>query len=302
MVKPIYIVTGFLDSGKTLAIKRTLWDPRFTENEKTLIICFEEGDEEYDEKFLKDTHSIVEYMDFKDFDGRKLNELDKKYHMDRVFIEFNGMDDDNILMNMQLPRTFEIAQMICTIDASKFKLHVANMPQFMFNHVSSTEIVVLNRSEGQDYRSLRNKIKSMNQYAVIGLEDKDGNMKEMPLADLFDKNNLDISDADYGLFYMDALDNFSKYDNCEIKFNSFLLEEDEDTKAFGRYAMVCCNNDMQRLGMKVVGLKDKLEIGKYYHIEGIFKVLREGSGFRIFVEGKKVSEIQKPEMEYVTFN
>ncbi|MDO4500359.1 MAG: GTP-binding protein [Erysipelotrichaceae bacterium] len=302
MVKPIYIVTGFLDSGKTMAIKRTLLDPRFTEYEKTLIICFEEGDEEYDEEFLRKTHSVVEYLDFKDFDGRKLNELDKKHRMDRVFIEFNGMDDDSILLNMELPRTFEIAQMICTIDASKFKLHVANMPQFMFNHVSSTEIVVLNRSEGQDYRSLRNKIKSMNQYAVIGLEDIDGNMSEMPLTDLFDKDNLDISDADYGLFYMDALDNFAKYDGCPLKFNAFFLEEIGGKKVFGRYAMVCCNNDMQRLGMNVLNLKDKLELGGYYHVEGIFRAVREGSGIRVFVDGLKAEPCPRPEMEYVTFN
>ena len=40
MDRPIYVVTGFIDSGKTTAIKRTLEDPRFTEDEKTLIICF----------------------------------------------------------------------------------------------------------------------------------------------------------------------------------------------------------------------------------------------------------------------
>ena len=52
MDRPIYMVTGFLDSGKTTAIKRTLSDPRFTEDERTLIISFEDGDEEYDKEFL----------------------------------------------------------------------------------------------------------------------------------------------------------------------------------------------------------------------------------------------------------
>ena len=65
-LRPVYIFTGFLDSGKTTSIKNTLKDPRFTENEKTLILCFEQGDIEYDNNFLKSTNSYVEYLDFKD--------------------------------------------------------------------------------------------------------------------------------------------------------------------------------------------------------------------------------------------
>lgn len=302
MDRPIYIVTGFIDSGKTTAIKRTLEDPQFTENEKTLIICFEEGDESYDDAFLKKTNSVVEYLDFSDFDNDKLLELDDKHNPDRFFIEFNGMDDDNILLNRDLPRGFDIAQVICTIDATKFKVQVTNMPQFMFNHVNSTEIVVLNRFMGQDFRYLRNNIKSMNQFAVIGLEDEIGNMYDMPKDDLFDKNNLDISDIDYGIFYMDAIDNYSKYNGSPIKFNGFFLEDKKDSKIFGRYAMVCCANDMQRLGMMVKGLDEKLELNHYYHIEGIFRAVKASGGMRIYIEGKNATEIDKPEQEFVNFS
>ncbi len=302
MDRPIYIVTGLIDSGKTTAIKRTLLDSRFTENETTLIICFEEGDEEYDKDFLKKTHSDVVYMDFADFNNDKLLELDDKYNPDRFFIEFNGMDDDSKLVNSDLPRGMELAQMICTIDASKFKVQVTNMPQFVFNHVNLTEIVVLNRYMGQDFRYLRNNIKSMNQYAVIGLEDAEGNMYEMPKDDLFDKNNLDISDMDFGLFYMDAIDNYNKYDGSPIKFNSFFLEDKGDTKVFGRFAMVCCANDTQRLGMLVRNLKDKLELNHYYHVEGVFRVAKERDGVKIFIDGKSATEIEKPKEEYVSFS
>lgn len=302
MDRPIYIVTGLIDSGKTTAIKRTLLDPRFTENETTLIICFEEGDEEYDKDFLKKTHSDVVYMDFADFNNDKLLELDDKYNPDRFFIESNGMDDDSKLVNADFPRGMELAQMICTIDASKFKVQVTNMPQFVFNHVNLTEIVVLNRYMGQDFRYLRNNIKSMNQYAVIGLEDAEGNMYEMPKDDLFDKNNLDISDMDFGLFYMDAIDNYSKYDGSPIKFNSFYLEDKGNVKVFGRFAMVCCANDTQRLGMLVRNLNDKLELNHYYHVEGVFRVAKERDGVKIFIDGKSATEIEKPKEEYVSFS
>ena len=39
MNRPIYYFTGLLDCGKTRAIKNTLGDPRFTQNEKTVILC-----------------------------------------------------------------------------------------------------------------------------------------------------------------------------------------------------------------------------------------------------------------------
>ena len=46
MTIPVYVFAGFLESGKTQFIKDTLLDPGFTENEKTLIVCCEEGEEE----------------------------------------------------------------------------------------------------------------------------------------------------------------------------------------------------------------------------------------------------------------
>ena len=45
---PVYVFTGFLDSGKTKFIQETLEDPRFNDGDRTLILAFEEGEEEYD--------------------------------------------------------------------------------------------------------------------------------------------------------------------------------------------------------------------------------------------------------------
>ena len=45
---PVYVFTGFLDAGKTKFIQKTLEDPRFNAGERTLLLVFEEGEEEYD--------------------------------------------------------------------------------------------------------------------------------------------------------------------------------------------------------------------------------------------------------------
>lgn len=46
---PVYLFTGFLESGKTKFIKETLADPKFNAGEKTLLVVCEEGIEEYEE-------------------------------------------------------------------------------------------------------------------------------------------------------------------------------------------------------------------------------------------------------------
>ena len=49
---PVYLFTGFLESGKTKFIQETLEDPRFNSGEQTLLLLCEEGEEEYaPEKF-----------------------------------------------------------------------------------------------------------------------------------------------------------------------------------------------------------------------------------------------------------
>ena len=49
---PVYIFTGFLESGKTTLIKDTLLDPGFGQEEKTLLLVCEEGMVEYDDCLL----------------------------------------------------------------------------------------------------------------------------------------------------------------------------------------------------------------------------------------------------------
>ena len=47
MATPMFIVTGFLDSGKTTMIKDTLMEQEWIEPGLTLLLLCEEGEEEY---------------------------------------------------------------------------------------------------------------------------------------------------------------------------------------------------------------------------------------------------------------
>ena len=45
---PVYLFTGFLESGKSTFIQETLEDPRFNTGEQTLLLLCEEGEVEFD--------------------------------------------------------------------------------------------------------------------------------------------------------------------------------------------------------------------------------------------------------------
>ena len=68
MNAPVYIVTGFLDSGKTTFIQEMITDEGFSEGERTLLLCCEEGETEYDQKMLKDNNTIL--YTFEDITGK----------------------------------------------------------------------------------------------------------------------------------------------------------------------------------------------------------------------------------------
>ena len=46
---PVFICTGFLDSGKTTLVKETLMEQEWIEEGRTLLLVCEEGEEEYSE-------------------------------------------------------------------------------------------------------------------------------------------------------------------------------------------------------------------------------------------------------------
>ncbi len=310
MTKPVYVFSGFLDSGKTQAIKETLYNPRFNEGEASLILCFEQGDVEYDEKFLKFTNSQVLYMDsINELTIDKQKQIDKQYKgIERIFIELNGMEDDNILYQTGFISNWELAQTLTTIDASKFNLYLTNMRQFLYNHVVNAEVIILNRSDGCDKRFLRNNLKSINQYAELIYEDKDGNVSNKIEDELFDvSKDLDISDMDYGLWFMDAVDNPMKYDgkNITIKVKyAGTIDDEQNVLIMGRKAMVCCANDITDIALPCIGLKEKdIDKNKYYTLQGVGHVVENDEGMKICaLRVRSCKEAEAPKDELVTFN
>ena len=117
-MKPVYIINGFLESGKTEFINFTLDQPYFQISGKTLLLLCEEGEVEYDPYVLKRSKTVVETIEEEaDFTVEKMVELEKKHRPERIIIEYNGMWK---FRDLRLPWHWQVEQQITTIAASTF--------------------------------------------------------------------------------------------------------------------------------------------------------------------------------------
>ena len=113
---PVYAFTGFLDSGKTKFIQETLEDPRFNAGERTLLLVFEEGEEEYDSSTYPYQNVYLEVLDQQTVTTKELQALAKKHKAQRVVAELNGMRLAGDFYE-KMPENWAIAQEVMFADA-----------------------------------------------------------------------------------------------------------------------------------------------------------------------------------------
>ena len=125
---PVYLFTGFMDSGKTSLIKDTLFEQGFAKEGKSLVICCEDGDAEFtDEELEKNNVKLVMVDSEADFTEDFLKKVNTEYQPEQVFLEYNGTWQMGTLMDMELPKYWMIVQQLATVDATTFDMYLANM-------------------------------------------------------------------------------------------------------------------------------------------------------------------------------
>lgn len=257
MTIPVYLFTGFLESGKTTLIKETLLEAGFTTGEKTLLLICEEGIEEYNDDFLKKTNTaIVTIESLEDMTYAFLKKCDSLIEPDRVMVEFNGTWNLQAFINVDLPFDWLLVQILSTVDASTFEIYLTNMRSVMYEQLLYSETIIFNRCDERTKKLyLRNNVKAINKGAQIIYETKEGNIVELGDDDLpFDVHAdvIKIDDIDYGLWYMDALEHPAKYEQATVcirgKIISNVVEQIPNAFVLGRYAMVCCADDTSLIG------------------------------------------------------
>ena len=260
---PVYLVAGFLDSGKTNFINGVLEDG-FARQDRTLLICCEEGEEEYNPQAL-DNVTVVAIEDEADLTCSCLKEMEKQYRPRQVLIEYNGMWQMERLYREVLPANWVLYQIMTFVEASTFELYAKNMGQLMMEKITNADLLVFNRATPELRESLRKRnLRMVNRRADIYFENVDGSSEDYLTGDEcpFDltQDVVDIPDEDFGVWYVDVMDHPERWAGKLVHMKLIMCHSKKypGIHCPGRFAMVCCENDIQFLGLiaKGIGLKD----------------------------------------------
>lgn len=310
---PVYMITGFLESGKTTFIQEVLASPDFADGERTLLLLCEEGEEEYDEEeYSRNNIEIVTVENEEDLTLSFLEQCHKTYKPHRVFMEFNGMWDLKKFCESKLPKRWEIVQMITLVDGSTFDMYLTNMKGILGNIFALTEMVIINRcSLDMDLQKFRRNIKAVNQQAMLSFEDEEGNQlelgKEQPPYDL-NAEIIEIEDVDYGLWYLDVTDTPERYEGKTVRFKGKVMKPkkfSENCFIAGRNAMTCCEDDIRYIGYICKSKHtDKLKQKQWLEVtaEVRYEYAPEYRGEGPVLYVKHLKSTEEPEVDLVYFN
>ena len=256
--KPVYLFAGFLDSGKTRFINSILADG-FAKEERTVLLCCEEGEIEYDPKVLKNV-TVIPVEDFEDIDRDFFDDLEDKYNPEQVLIEWNGMWPMQKLIEEDLPDNWLLYQVMTIVESSTFENYVRNMGQIMMEKVINADMLVFNRCTPGLAETLRSRnLRMVNRRCEMFIEYTDGTVE--PYADPdecpFDlsADEITIADNDYGIWFVDIMDHPDRWAGKTVRIKLVMCHSRQFPGVCcpGRFAMVCCEEDVQFLGLIAEG-------------------------------------------------
>ena len=254
---PVYMVTGFLESGKTTMIRSMLNDEGFSSGQRTLILCCEDGENEYEEKELTRLNAkMVMFSEQAEMTSLRLKELDREFRPERVIIEYNSIWTIEFISRLRLPRLWEWVQVITLADATTFENYMTNMRNILTEPMKEADLILINRcAESFNKSYWRKQLRAMNNTATILFENPDGSTEDgVSDEDLpYDVNApvIEIIEEHFGVFYLDSMEHPERYDGKVIRAVGQPFPHARLSKGFyyfGRYAMTCCANDIQKAG------------------------------------------------------
>lgn len=254
---PLYIINGFLESGKTSFIIETITADYFQYEGKTMVLSCEDGEVGYDTELFKKYDTIVEYIEKDKLkDLSYLSELVERLNVDRVVLEFNGMWAD--IIPLSFPKNWFMNQQITMVDGSTFGIYFANneLKSYFINMIRESELIIFNRAINDDrLKDYLRSIKAVNNKALVMFEDNKGYPIDIRLdEDLpydINSNSIDLPDDGYGVWFIDIMERAEKYNGKTISLKAQVLKGKgmpANIFVFGRRVVTCCADDIQFLG------------------------------------------------------
>ena len=255
---PVYLIAGFLDSGKTSFINGILSDG-FAMEDRTMLLCCEEGEVEYDPQLLRNV-TVVTVDDPEELTPEFLDAQRRKCRASQIIVEYNGMWQIQDFYVNSMPESWVLYQIIATVDGPSFEMYTRNMASLMSEKLRNADMILINRCSDELCTSLRQKnLRLLNRRAEIFLEREDGSGENYMdgTVSAFDLEQpvIRISNEDYGLWYVEIMDNPEMYAGKTVVSRAIMCKPPQYGNYFtpGRFAMVCCAEDMTFLALACIG-------------------------------------------------
>ncbi|MBE6806528.1 MAG: GTPase [Ruminococcaceae bacterium] len=312
MELPVYVFTGFLDSGKSTFLQSTLEDKRFNNGERTLVLLCEEGEVELDPARFSGKNVTIQVIDDKtQFTPENLTAMQKKCRAQRVMVEYNGM----WLLNdfyANMPKNWIIYQEMMFADANTFEAYNANMRNLAVDKLQGAQLVVFNRAQkGFDKMALHKIVRGVSRRVDIAYEYGEDDVEyddiEDPLP--FDKEAevIEVEDRDFALWYRDLSEDLEAYNGKTVRFKGQAVVEKSIPKGcfiVGRPLMTCCVDDIQFAGLvcewpEIQGLSNRM----WVQVKATISIRKHPCYGRVgpVLSGLMVEQTTAPEDEVATF-
>ena len=306
----VYLITGFLESGKTTLINSMLQDEDFSRGQRTLIICCEEGMEEYDEYVLAHTDTTVVTFDSADeITTERFKALDKQYQPQRVIIEYNSVWTIERLGKCIMPARWEMVQIMTTVDATTFDNYFTNLRQIMSDPMKVSDLVLFNRCDPAANKSpWRRQVKAINPGLNVLFENTDGTSEDgVADEDLpydMKASIIDIPDEYLPIFYLDSMDHPDRYDRRTVRFVGQCFDDKQFPRGFclfGRLAMTCCADDIAPIGWITQGTMRPGAKG-FVRLTASCKRVTQGDEAMLMLTEVRTEPAPAPKEKYLSFN
>ena len=130
------------------------------------------------------------------------------------------------------------------------------MGQLMMEKIINADLLVFNRCTPELRDALRGRnLRMVNRLADIYLEMEDGTSEDYLTGDEcpfdLDQEIIDIPDDDYGVWYVDVMDHPDRYAGKLVHMKLVMCHSKKypGIHCPGRFAMVCCENDITFYGL-----------------------------------------------------
>lgn len=277
----VYMVTGFLEAGKTTFMSKFVLPDNPSKKLKFAIISFEEGECEYDELITNRNNFDVFYLEKDQMTQSYLTDLQNKGGYRAIFVEYNGMWPFNDFIDA-MPESWAIVQIFNVMNSNTILNENANMRSLVFDKLQVADIAFFNRfSSKSNKEELHKLVRTISRQSNILFQDatsmkvaQDDTIDELP----FDmtKDPITIEDRDFAYFYRELCENTNSFESRKVAFKALVGKDSslgENGYVVGRRIMQCCAADIQFYG--IVGVSNGLinmESNRWYNLVGRIEI------------------------------